>query len=82
MAEKRKTKIGETPTPFAIGDDAIAAGMPVVPSGDLVKNGEDEINRTRDFIAQRAKRTSPTIDIYVQTAAPAHAAGRVWIHPA
>ena len=40
---------------MAVGDDAIAAGYPLVPgSGDdgEVKLGAQEINRTRDFIAQ------------------------------
>lgn len=40
---------------MAIGDDATAAGYPLVPdSGDdgKVKLGAQEINRSRDFIAQ------------------------------
>ena len=40
---------------MAIGDDAQAAGYPLVPgtgSGGEVKLGAQEINRTRDFIAQ------------------------------
>ena len=40
---------------MAIGDDAAAAGYPLVPdSGDEgeVKLGAQEINRTRDFVAQ------------------------------
>jgi hypothetical protein len=40
---------------MAVGDDAAAAGYPLVPdSGDGGKthNGYLEINRTRDFIAQ------------------------------
>lgn len=40
---------------MAVGDDATAAGYPVVPNtGDpgKVKLGAQEINRTRDFIAQ------------------------------
>jgi hypothetical protein len=39
---------------MAVGDDATAAGFPLVPdtgSGGLVRNGDLEINRTRDFIA-------------------------------
>lgn len=38
-----------------VGDDAQAAGYPLVPSqgtGGEVKNGYLEINRTRDFVAQ------------------------------
>lgn len=36
---------------MAIGDDAAAAGYPLVPGSELVKNTDEEINRTRDFIA-------------------------------
>jgi hypothetical protein len=48
---------------MAIGDDALAAGYPLVPntgSAGLVKDGATEINRTRDFIAQ-VKKLSPAI---------------------
>lgn len=41
---------------MAIGDDATAAGYPLVPSSGSedgkVKYGAREINRTRDFVAQ------------------------------
>ena len=38
---------------MAIGDDAAAAGFPLVSgSAGLARDGDDEINRTRDFIAQ------------------------------
>lgn len=38
---------------MAVGDDAVAAGYPIlVGTVDLVKDGDTEINRTRDFIAQ------------------------------
>jgi hypothetical protein len=40
---------------MAIGDDAVAAGFPLVPdSGESgrVRWGAQEINRTRDFVAQ------------------------------
>lgn len=38
---------------MAIGDDAAAAGYPLVSgSTGLAKDGDDEINRTRDLIAQ------------------------------
>lgn len=38
---------------MAVGDDATAAGYPLVSgSSGLVKDGETEINLTRDFIAQ------------------------------
>lgn len=41
---------------MAVGDDAIAAGFPIVPSGGglelaKVKYGAQEINRTRDLVA-------------------------------
>lgn len=37
---------------MAVGDEATAAGYPLVDGGvDLVKDGDTEINRTRDFIA-------------------------------
>jgi hypothetical protein len=56
--------------------------MALVAPGAAVSLGDDEINKTRDYIAQRAKRTGPQIDIYVQPTAPAHAAGRIWIKSA
>lgn len=40
---------------MAIGDDAQAAGYPIVPGtgdGGEVRLGAQEINRTRDFVAQ------------------------------
>lgn len=37
---------------MAVGDDAEAAGYPLVQGSDLVQQGDVEINRTRDFIAQ------------------------------
>lgn len=40
---------------MAIGDDAAAAGYPLVPNtgdGGQVRLGAQEINRSRDFIAQ------------------------------
>lgn len=40
---------------MAIGDDASAAGYPLVPNsgdGGQVRSGAQEINRTRDFVAQ------------------------------
>lgn len=40
---------------MAVGDDASAAGYPLVPNasvGGEVRNGALELNRTRDFIAQ------------------------------
>jgi len=46
---------------MAIGDDATAAGYPLVANSGLdglVKDGWKEINRTRDFVAQ-VKATVP-----------------------
>jgi hypothetical protein len=40
---------------MAVGDDAAAAGYPLVPNtgaGAQVSEGATEINRTRDFVAQ------------------------------
>jgi hypothetical protein len=40
---------------MAVGDDAVAAGMSLVPdTGEegLIKHGAREINRTRDYVAQ------------------------------
>lgn len=45
---------------MANGDDAAAAGMDVLnPSTALVKNGADEINKTRDYISQRTSAVQP-----------------------
>jgi hypothetical protein len=45
---------------MAIGDDAIAAGMDILdPSTDLVRDGADEINKSRDYIAQRTAAVAP-----------------------
>jgi hypothetical protein len=45
---------------MATGDDALAAGMDVVdPSTDLVKDGGEEINKTRDYLAQRTAAVTP-----------------------
>jgi hypothetical protein len=38
---------------MAVGDEAEAAGYALVsPTGDLVKDGATEINRTRDYVAE------------------------------
>jgi hypothetical protein len=37
---------------MAIGDDAAAAGFPLVSGSGLVRDTDEEINRTRDIIAQ------------------------------
>jgi hypothetical protein len=55
---------------MAVGDDATAAGYPLVPStgsGGEVRNGYLEINRTRDFVAQ--------IKALIQTIWPVSAGG-------
>lgn len=57
---------------MAIGDDATAAGYPLVPGTgsdtSKVKNGAQEINRTRDFVAQ-VKALVPTSKTAYRTAA-------------
>ena len=57
---------------MAIGDDATAAGYPLVPNegGEdaKVKYGAVEINRTRDFIAQ-VKASIPTTKQSARSAA-------------
>lgn len=52
-----------------IGDDAVAAGFPLVNAAtDLVKDGAQEINRTRDEVAQ-TKALVPTGKAAYRTAA-------------
>ena len=56
---------------MAIGDDAVAAGFPLVPnngSEGLVNLGPREINRTRDEVAQ-TKALIPTSKGAYRTAA-------------
>jgi len=54
---------------MAIGDDAVAAGYPILNgSTDLVKDGDDEINRTRDLLAN-LKALVPTTKAGFRTAA-------------
>lgn len=53
---------------MAIGDDAAAAGFPLVPGTELVRNTDEEINRTRDIIAQ-TKALIPTGKPAYRTAA-------------
>lgn len=68
---------------MANGDGAAAAGMDVVPGTAKVRLGYDEINKSRDYVASFARRNADNlIDIWVQSTAPAHKSGRVWIHPA
>ena len=44
---------------MAIGDDAAAAGMDLVPSTGKVKDGATEMNKTRDYIAKRTSAITP-----------------------
>ncbi|KRC60923.1 hypothetical protein ASE14_08155 [Agromyces sp. Root81] len=44
---------------MANGDDAAAAGMDVVPGTASVRQGYDEDNKTRDYIAQRTNAVQP-----------------------
>ncbi len=56
---------------MAVGDDAIAAGLPVVPDNGeegRVRHGAREITRTRDFLAQ-IKALLPTGKAAYRTAA-------------
>lgn len=56
---------------MAVGDDATAAGYALVPPtgiDGLVKIGYQEINRTRDFVAQ-VKALTPTGKAAYRTAA-------------
>lgn len=51
-----------------IGDDAAAAGFALVSGAtDLAKDGDTEINRTRDYVAQ-VKVTIPTSKTAFRTA--------------
>lgn len=53
---------------MAIGDEALAAGYPLVPDtgdGGQVRYGAREINRTRDFVAE-VKNEIPTVWPVVQ----------------
>lgn len=53
---------------MAIGDDAAAAGFPLVADVDLVKDGAKEFNRSRDIIAQ-TKALIPVGHVNYQLAA-------------
>lgn len=44
---------------MAVGDDAKAAGFALVTGSDIIRNGDDEINKTRDYVAQ-VKALIPT----------------------
>ncbi|MGN7968025.1 hypothetical protein [Microbacterium sp. 22296] len=70
---------------MAIGDDAAAEGLPIVPqTGEdgKVKYGGREINNTRDIIARRTKRSAPNIAIHVGASAPANpVVGHLWFEP-
>lgn len=57
MAERKKTRTGPgpTPTPRAAGDDAAAAGMPLVAGSAAANTIDTELNITRDLIAQRTQ---------------------------
>lgn len=66
---------------MAIGDEAVAAGYPLVPNtGEegRVRYGAREINRTRDFLAQiKAKLTGK---ITISSASPSGGAdGDIWL---
>lgn len=44
---------------MAVGDEAAAAGMAIVAQTGKVRDGATEINRTRDYIAQRTSTVTP-----------------------
>lgn len=45
---------------MATGDDAVAAGMDIIdPATGIVKDGAEEINKTRDYIAQKTSDVTP-----------------------
>ncbi len=44
---------------MATGDDALAAGMPIMSGSELANTLDTEINLTRDFIAQRTATVTP-----------------------
>lgn len=44
---------------MAIGDDATAAGMDLVPGSTLANTIDTELNKTRDYIAQRTATVAP-----------------------
>ena len=66
---------------MAIGDEAVAAGYPLVPNtGEegRVRYGAREINRTRDFLAQLKSKLTGKITI--SSAAPSGGAdGDIWL---
>lgn len=50
-----------TPTPMATGDDAVAAGMALVPGTRAANEIDTAINETRDYIANGHARWKPTL---------------------
>ena len=63
---------------MAAGDNATAAGYPVVdPATDVVKDGANEINTTRDLVAGLTNNVA--ITVFVQSAQPtAKHTGDLW----
>lgn len=67
---------------MATGDDALAAGMALVPGTGKSSDLDMYDNQTRDYIAQYAARNRANLlDLWVAASAspPAHKAGRIWI---
>lgn len=62
---------------MAIGDDATAAGIPLVQGTADVRDGYKEDNITRDEIARRASRKG--LRIYVGAAPSTPQAGDIWL---
>lgn len=71
---------------MANGDIAAAAGMDVVPPTADIRQGYDEINRTRDYLASfmGSDIDATTIggrQVIVQTTTPAYVEGAIWLKP-
>ena len=48
---------------MATGDDAVAAGYPLVQNTDMVRKGAEEINLTRDLVARVNDRIPSVLGI-------------------
>lgn len=73
---------------MATGDDAAAAGFPLVADTDELNEGAQEINLTRDLVAQeRTARISgdaaklDATKVIVSATTPAVVNGAIWLRP-
>lgn len=59
---------------MAIGDDALAAGFPILSGNEAANTIDTEINKTRDILARkiRVSNTAPTTNLAV---------GDLWAKP-